>query len=257
MQSVVHVLATEGDIEIFDPPHSLIKIPKKNEEDFTSFRRRAEELVMDMSKWTDCTPFIAKSGHKHYKNVSPSGGVAYLSVGTVKVSAKLATELLFKAQSTPEMYMNGLPPSFKAQVKLIKQIDENTFIIENKLKSPGGPCHAAHLLMRDPTGGAGFIFQCTILKAPPGAEILPNKTIDSIYKQAYGMVAFKFTPIKGREGEALSEFRFMHQWWENKGHSESADDQQIIDSKDIPAFVAELIFRKQIQQVNRLAGLPK
>jgi hypothetical protein len=71
------------------------------------------------------------------------------------------------------------------------------------------------------------------------------------------MVAFKFTPINGREGEALSEFRFMHQWWENKGHSESADDQQIIDSKDIPAFVAELIFRKQIQQVNRLAGLPK
>jgi len=257
IQSIVHVLATEGEIELFDPPNSLIQIPKKNEEDFNSFRRRAEELMLDMSRWTECTPFLSKAGHKHYKNISPSGGVAYLSIGTVKVSAQLATDLMFKAMTTPEMKVNCQPASFKPKVKLLKVIDENTVIMEDMLRSPGGPCHNAQLTMRDPTGGSGLIFNWTILKGPGDVVILPNKTVDSIYKQAYGMVAFKFTPISGRESEPVSEFRFLHQWWENKGPSDSAEDQTIIDSKSVPSFVAELILRTQIKQINRLAGLPK
>jgi hypothetical protein len=48
--------------------------------------------------------------------------------------------------------------------------------------------------------------------------------------------------------------RFLHQWWENKGHGDSKEDTEIVDSKNIPSCVAELIFRKQSKNLQQLAG---
>jgi hypothetical protein len=248
-------MASKGDLELFQPTDGgLIEIENKSEEGMTSFRRKAEELMLDMSKWTEVTPFISKKGHKHYRNVNQNGGVAYLSIGTVKVSAKLACELNFKMLSTPEMMDNGLPKGFNAKTKLLEEIDENTVITERVLKSPGGPAHSAWLVMNDPTGGCGLNFMYSITKAPDGVEIMPLKTVNG-YKQAYGMVGYRFSPIKGRENEPVCEFRLLHQWWENKGPTDNVEDSKVIDSKAPPPFVAELIFRSNIKTIHRLAGL--
>jgi len=256
LQSVVHVMANDGDIELFEPKDSLLMVPKKGDEGIKSFRRQAEELMMDSSKWTVSKPLVVRSrGHKHYKNVNKSGGVAYLSIGTVNISAKLATELQFKLLSNGEMNENSAPKSFKCRAEVIKEIDENTIVSETQLISPGGPCHSAWINMRDTTGGAGLVLQYSITKGPDGTTIKPLKTIDGKFKQAYGMLAFKFTPIENREEENVCEFRYLHQWWENKGHTDSKEDSEIVDSKSVPTFVAELIFRSQIKSLHRLAGL--
>lgn len=257
LQSTVHVMAQSGNIELFEPKQSLIKVPKKGEEGIMSFRREAELLMKDMDKWTEVKAplFMRMTGYKHYKNVNNNGGVGYLSVGTINVSAKLATELCFKQNTNAEMKMNASPAKYEQKVKILKEVDENTVIIENQLRSPGGPCHTAFLVMKDDTGGMGLVLQYSITKAPEGVTIKPLKTIDGEFKQAYGMVAHQFTPIKGREKEAVCEFRFLHQWWENKGHTGSEEDSEIVDSKDVPVFVAELIFRKQIKNLHHLAGL--
>lgn len=251
---MIHVMAHEGEIELFEPPHALLTIPTKNEEGMTSFRRQAEELMMDESKWTDCTPWLSKRGHQHYKNVNDSGGVAYLSVGTLDVSAKLATQLQWMSVTNAEVMMNGAPKSFQMKSKNLKEIDENTVITESQLISPGGACHSAWLVMRDPTGDGGVVLQYSIVKGPDGVELKPLKTIDDKYKQAYGMMGYKFAPIKGRETEPVCEFRFLHQWFENAGPTESEEDSKIIDSKPVPGMVAELIFRKQIKTLLGLAG---
>ena len=55
-----------------------------------------------------------------------SGGVAYLSIGTLPISASLATDLCWRMETTPEIMINAYPKSMKPQPKVLKALDENT-----------------------------------------------------------------------------------------------------------------------------------
>ena len=88
----------------------------------------------------------------------------------------------------------------------------------------------------------------TRAQPPAGVTISALESVNG-YKQAYGIVGFKFEPIEGRGTENACTFRFLHEWFDDDGKGNPTPH------KPVPAFVAEMIFRNQMRSLRRMAGI--